>query len=162
MFTVHSAIPSAAVSPTQSTTRPFIRKRATIPFPFTGCPFTNSRPYTVTSSPCTGPGSLTHAVTWMGGTVGRGVHVGARVAGGGAVTVTPVAGEGVRLFARAGAIVPSQPVTQTAAETPAGGADDYRSARAADCDAGTYMDAAADCAAHPGDGVGEQSGPGAG
>ncbi|MFO0582563.1 MAG: glycoside hydrolase family 31 protein [Anaeromyxobacter sp.] len=45
---------------------------------------------------------------------------GALVAGGGSVTVTPVAGEGVRLFARAGAIVPSQPVTATAAETPAG------------------------------------------
>ncbi len=49
-----------------------------------------------------------------------------------------------------------------AGHTPAGGADVYCAARAADCDAGAHLDAAADCAAHPGDGVGEQSRPGAG
>ncbi len=39
---------------------------------------------------------------------------------GGEVTVTPVADDSVRIFARAGAIVPSQPVAQTAGNAPQG------------------------------------------
>jgi alpha-glucosidase len=42
------------------------------------------------------------------------------VPGGGEVTVTPAAEESVRLFARAGAIIPQQPVTQSADVAPSG------------------------------------------
>jgi len=45
---------------------------------------------------------------------------GVLVAGGGMVTVTPAAEESVRLFARAGAIIPQQPVTQSADVVPSG------------------------------------------
>jgi len=65
---------------------------------------------------------------------------GALVPAGGAVTVTPLAGEGLRVFARAGAIVPSQPVAQSAAAAPAGAltVDVWPGAS---CAGGLYLDA---------------------
>lgn len=48
------------------------------------------------------------------------VSIGGLVRGGGSVIVTPVAGETVRLFARAGSLIPRQPVAQWAAGSPTG------------------------------------------
>ena len=54
-----------------------------MPSPATGWPLTSRRPYTVTSTPGSGLGSLTQAVTRIGETVGARVKVGRAVAGGG-------------------------------------------------------------------------------
>jgi len=71
------------------------------------------------------------------------------VQGGGAVTVTPAVDESVRVFARAGAIVPQQPVTQSADVAPTGPLtlDVWPGA---ECTGALYLDA--------GEGYGYQSG----
>ena len=58
-----------------------------MPSPAMGRPLTSRRPYTCTSTPGSGLGSLTQAVTKIGATVGAGVNVGARVAVGRGITV---------------------------------------------------------------------------
>jgi alpha-glucosidase len=64
---------------------------------------------------------------------------GKRVQGGGDVTVTPSATDSVRLFARAGAILPGQPVMPAAAAVPQGAltVDVWPGAR---CSGGMYLD----------------------
>jgi alpha-glucosidase len=71
------------------------------------------------------------------------------VQGGGAVTVTPVGDESVRVFARAGAIIPQQPVTQSADVAPSGPLtlDVWPGAQ---CSGALYLDA--------GDGYGYENG----
>jgi hypothetical protein len=60
-------------------------------------------------------------------------------ASGGDVSVTPPADDSVRIFARAGAIIPSQPLTQTAGATPQGAltVDVWPGA---DCSGSLYLD----------------------
>jgi len=83
------------------------------------------------------------AADWWDTTTGQ------LVPGGGAVTVTPVGDESVRVFARAGAIIPQQPVTQSADVDPSGPLtlDVWP---AAQCSGALYLDA--------GDGFGYQTG----
>jgi hypothetical protein len=103
VLAVQYAMPSTHVSPTQSTFRPFMCQRATMPSPAVGWPLTSRRPYTLTSTPGSGFGSLTQAVTKIGGMVGTGVDEGAGVAGGGRLatgggdTGAMVAGGGTRV-----------------------------------------------------------------
>lgn len=77
------------------------------------------------------------------------VSLGRLVRGGGSVTVTPVAGESVRLFARAGSIIPHQPVAQWADGSPTG-ALTLDVWPGADCEGHLYLDA--------GDGYGYEAG----
>ena len=74
-----------------------------MPSPAVGWPLTSRRPYTLTSTPGSGFGSLTQAVTKIGGMVGAGVDEGASVANGGRLATgegnagATVAGEGMRV-----------------------------------------------------------------
>ena len=77
------------------------------------------------------------------------VSAGLLVRDGGSITVTPMAGESVRVFARAGSIIPQQPVAQWADGQPAGELTlDVWPGEA--CEGSLYLDA--------GDGYGYQAG----
>jgi alpha-glucosidase len=77
------------------------------------------------------------------------VSTGRLVSGGGSVTVTAASGGSIGLFARAGAIVPQQPVTQWADQNPAGPLT-LEVWPGEDCTGNLYLDA--------GDGYGYQTG----